>query len=678
MKTNLQHNKTHSVHDVCMYFEQFLAAQEITKNIMENFGAWVSFFFSFLIRNALCAVPKCHFDFSVSISFLLRHVTSCFRLKHANRTQTEYVRNISDDANENKEIASFFSSIITNLFRLNDNLKQTISNAKSILNARKTPDFDRNAALLKRLMECAVDETDCHVNDNLLYTNYATYDDGYIGLGFVSHISDVKNSICFILDVDRMPDSMLFYGSHLKPLNRLPETGEIFAYHLNQKFLFRAIRCATSESEAIAAGRYQYYAKFIDVGSTMWIDTTNGFHNHYELDESVQQIPGFALKCQIVQMPTNYNLLNILHDKVSFRILKIGNSIVYVELLSQSTNPFLCLDEVGGNNKQLYSYFTWNDPTSFDPNKNVGIGTNIRSPSQRIESSLSSRSCTSINHSYALSSDCDKAVGNHFMEMINTTTISKADITKKLTSTGDSSATNWNAHENRMQQFADTLSSDDENVYDSYGNVTTSYADEEPSVPKIRLPCIGDTVSISASFVIDVERFYAFIPSCLSSTTKGVKQLHDEMNADHNRRNYQPLHLTPPINGHVFAIYRNFVYRARVIAHYDQMNYQVFYIDYGNCAKVNLNELFKWDSRWDDVPAQIFLCRLHGMRKIRFFDFEAMTALEGLLVNKTLKAKVTNIIDTDDNNSTIVLSVRDIHDIDVTETMCEKNFAKPI
>lgn len=607
----------------------------------------------------------------------------CIRCKHVftpTPRQTEYVRNISDDAKENQEIASFFSSIITNLYQLNDSLKETINDAKSLLAARKLPNTDRNAALLKRLMECAVDEDECHVYDNSVCMKYDDiYQDGALGLGYVSHISDVKNGICYILDVDRMPDPTLFYGKHLKSLNRLPEIGEVFAYHLNQKFMFRAMRCATSDSEAMIAGPFQYYVKLIDIGSTIWIDTSNGFHNHYELDEMVQQIPGYAIKCQIVQMPTSYNLLNILHDKVSFRILKLANpwQHVYVELLSQSTNPFLCLDEVGGNNIQLYLYFHWNDTASLG--RSNWTSPSILSSVERNESPLSNCSYASNNNSYASSNEGVKLVGNHFMEMFNTAAASKPEPIKTMSSLCDLGPTNWNIiHEHRMQQFADTLSTDDENINELYDHGVISYVDAEPNVPQIRLPCIGDTIDISVVFVVDVERFYAYIPSCLSSSPIDVRQLKDEMNAEQNRLDYQRLQLTPPINENVFALYQNFIYRARVISHYDKLNYKVYYIDYGNCAKVNLNELFKWDSRWENVPPQVLLCRLHGMRKIRFYDFEAMTALEKLLVNKMLKAKVTKIIETDDDNPTIVVSVKDVTGADVTQTMCDKNFARPI
>lgn len=590
-------------------------------------------------------------------------------------TQTEYVRNISDDAKENREIASFFSSVITNLFRLNDNLKETINDAKSLLATKKLPHNDRNAALLKRLMECAVDEDECNVHDNSACMVYSDiYQEGTLGIGYLTHISDVRNAICYILDVDRMPDPMLFYGKHLKSLNRLPETGEVFAYHLNQKFMFRAMRCATSDSEAIAAGRFQYYVKLIDIGSTIWIDTSNGFHNHYELDEMVQQIPGYAIKCQIIQMPTSYNLLNILHDKVSFRVLKMGNpwQHMYVELLSQSTNPFLCLEEVGGgNNIQLYSYFHWTDVAPFGESN--GPTPSMLSSADRNESPLSNCSYASNNYSYASSSDGLNVVSNHFMEMFNTAAASKPEPTKALT------LANWNiVHEHRMQQFADTLSSDDENINEHYDPAVISCVEAEPNVPKIQLPRIGDTIDIAATFVVDVERFYAYIPSCLGSSPMDVKQLKDEMNDENMCRNYQRLQLMPPINECVFALFQNFIYRARVISHYDTLNYKVYYIDYGNCAKVNLNELFKWDPRWENVPPQVFLCRLHGMRKIRFYDFEAMTALEGLLINKTLKAKVTKIIEADDNSSTIVLSVKDITGGDVTRAMCDRNFARPI
>lgn len=543
------------------------------------------------------------------------------------------------------------------------------------------PHTDRNAALLKRLMECAVDEDECNVHDNSVCMNYDDlYQDGAVGLGYVTHISDVNNAICYILDVDRMPDPMLLYGKNLKPLNRLPEIGEVFAYHFNEKFMFRALRCASSDSETMTAGRFQYYVKLIDIGSTIWIDTSNGFHNHYELDEMVQQIPGYAIKCQIVQMPTSYNLLNILHDKVSFRILKLGNARqhVYVELLSQSTNPFLRLEEVGGNNIQLYLYFHWNDTATVGQSN--GSSPCTLSSADRIESPLSNfSSYASNNGSYASSNEGVKVVGNHFMEMFNTAAASKPEPTKTMTSLCDLGATNWNIiHEHRMQQFADTLSSDDENINEMYDPAVITYAEAEPNVQKIRLPRVGDTIDICPIFVVDVERFYAYIPSCMTNSAMNVKQLKDEMNTEQNRRNYQRLQLTPPINEKVFALYQNFIYRARVISHYDTLNYKVYYIDYGNCAKVNLNELFMWDPRWEHVPPQVFLCRLHGMRKIRFYDFEAMTALERLLMNRSLKAKVTKIIEADDNSSAIVVSVRDVTGADVTQTMCGKNFARPI
>lgn len=552
------------------------------------------------------------------------------------------------------------------------------------MSTTKTINNDRNAALLKRLMECAVDEIQCDFTDQQLYTNCSIYDDGYSGLCYVAHISDVRNSICFILDVDRMPEpAVLFAAKKMQALNRMPAIGEIFAYHFNQKFIFRAMRCSTTDSEAVTVGCSQYYAKFIDIGSTMWIDATNGFQNHFELDESIQRIPPYAIKCQIVQMPSNYSLMNLLHEKVSFRIIKRGNNIMYVELLSQNTNPFLCIDAVGGNNEHLYAYFNWfelDDP-SFVHNKNAvyknGISSSIPASFQRFEPLLSNGASASSQSGYVMSDEGEKRVGNHFLEMINTTIRSKAEQTDKLSSICDLNATtNWNTHENRMQQFADALSSDDDNLIESYENSVVDDIDEETSIPKIRLPCIGDTVSISVSFVIDAERFYAFIPSCLSSTTMNVQQLQSEMNTDDNRRKYKPFELTPPIHELVFALYHGYFYRAKVIAHYDERNFQVFYIDYGNCAKVHLMELFEWDARWDHVPAQIFLCRLHGMRKIRFFDFEAMMALSKLILNQPLKAKVTNIIDTNEM-TTIVLSVRDIDDRDVMQTMCEKNYARP-
>lgn len=42
MKSHIQLHEKHIVHDICNNFDQFVTAQEITKNFMENLGEWVS------------------------------------------------------------------------------------------------------------------------------------------------------------------------------------------------------------------------------------------------------------------------------------------------------------------------------------------------------------------------------------------------------------------------------------------------------------------------------------------------------------------------------------------------------------------------------------------------------------------------------------------------------------
>lgn len=179
-------------------------------------------------------------------------------------------------------------------------------------------------------------------------------------------------------------------------------------------------------------------------------------------------------------------------------------------------------------------------------------------------------------------------------------------------------------------------------------------------------PPVGARTILRATHLVHVDRFYAQIVS---------DTLHDpraptmwEMTRGLNALDAQLRRLDGGVGGGgapgeqelVLARYRDGMWhRARVVEVFGAVRdagpetasaaaqaacVRVFFVDFGNCATVRLEDLRRWSERWDWVPFQAYECRLAGVQRLdgaaEQLGVAEMVALRGLMLNKELRATV--------------------------------------
>lgn len=101
-----------------------------------------------------------------------------------------------------------------------------------------------------------------------------------------------------------------------------------------------------------------------------------------------------------------------------------------------------------------------------------------------------------------------------------------------------------------------------------------------------------------------------------------------------NRLEPYDVNCIPKLFDKVVGLYGNSFYRAQVISVMDKHAFVIYYVDYGNCAKVRTTQLFKYDERWDQIPAYAMHFRINRVEEINPWDNEAKNILDKLLAGE--------------------------------------------
>lgn len=92
----------------------------------------------------------------------------------------------------------------------------------------------------------------------------------------------------------------------------------------------------------------------------------------------------------------------------------------------------------------------------------------------------------------------------------------------------------------------------------------------------------------------------------------------------------------------MFALYSdNLWYRAQILNIYDNDTVKVFFVDYGNCRIVNLEDIRRWNYNFEYLAFQAIKCRIDNVFKIKPNHVEAIEYLKRQVLNVPLNAKVT-------------------------------------
>ncbi|XP_053689729.1 uncharacterized protein LOC128738536 [Sabethes cyaneus] len=171
--------------------------------------------------------------------------------------------------------------------------------------------------------------------------------------------------------------------------------------------------------------------------------------------------------------------------------------------------------------------------------------------------------------------------------------------------------------------------------------------DREPHKGKIRAlllePPIGSEHAMVPTAIVSVQEFYGQLlrPENVAALTQLQAQLNDPKLV----RSYRPMDHKPYTREYVLALYQGSWYRAEVIEYYDDHQIDVFYVDYGNYERIEINDLRLWDDRFDYLPLQAIHCRLANVRSkgIESEDAEATRVLEQAISDRPVVVRVLDI-----------------------------------
>lgn len=212
------------------------------------------------------------------------------------------------------------------------------------------------------------------------------------------------------------------------------------------------------------------------------------------------------------------------------------------------------------------------------------------------------------------------------------------------------------------------------------GNVNMVSSTKGFPQPK-KLPQVGDTIKILFQVLENVEVFYATVVND-PERTMAVHEFSTLLNHPKNKQHFKQYGTAsdcfsqPKLFDKVLAKYDDeCYYRAQVIGVVDDHAFHVFYVDFGNCAKVKTTQLFKYDNKWDREPAYALRFRLNGIEELQPWDYEAEQTLQQLL-NGDCDATIVRIQYCEKTKrSTYVVDLYDENGLNVADTMVEKNRA---
>lgn len=529
------------------------------------------------------------------------------------------------------------------------------------------------------LADITATKVDLPISEDPTSTDFG-YPIGHIGHCYISHIAHEKG-VCFILDVEQMPIASLFFEPKMAPLKRLPRQNEIFAFHFQRKFMFRATRIDDDEN---CSGSHKIF--LLDIGCIMKNDNRDTWRDYYKLSESSEVLPMYATSCIVQDQPSKVDLYSLLHTRVKYEIVDIDDDFTHIKILQTDNNPFRNHNEFVGGDHFFYMYFCWEFP---DVESTLDWPEDNKSHHEEKADSTSDSSykprlitcqhepVTKVHLAIENVSEvtANEPSNDQPPEPLND--LSKSDKSDELSA---SIHDQWTAHENRMQQFADTL--DLSTTTDENNSHSVEQIDDEDWIstnksPEQILPEIGTSIKLAPSFVVSVENFYGRLDSTpYKNQSKRLEDLFDEMNLAENKRKYEKLDEAPQIDDLVLAVDKMNFYRVRIASIYDPGNFQVFYVDYGNCGLCKMHELYKYSSKFADLPPFAIHCRLNGIKKIDKHDMKGRSLVEGYFNEfPLLNAKVVNIKQEHDQE-TLVVDLFDEHNINVAAMFGRKHFGE--
>lgn len=189
-----------------------------------------------------------------------------------------------------------------------------------------------------------------------------------------------------------------------------------------------------------------------------------------------------------------------------------------------------------------------------------------------------------------------------------------------------------------------------------------------------KLPAIGDQLTILYEYMENVEQFYAVIRND-STRNMEVDDFCALMNKMENTKSLVQYNSKrkPKLFDKVIAKFEKWYCRAKIVKVIDEHVFQVYFVDYGNCAKVQTLELFEYNDKWDKYPAYALHFRVNGIKETNPYDQAARQAIEQIMTTEC-EATVVDIEYSEKlNRNTYVVDLLDENGLNVAQTLLSKN-----
>ncbi|KAG4073571.1 hypothetical protein HA402_000795 [Bradysia odoriphaga] len=189
------------------------------------------------------------------------------------------------------------------------------------------------------------------------------------------------------------------------------------------------------------------------------------------------------------------------------------------------------------------------------------------------------------------------------------------------------------------------------------------------------MPKVGKKVQMFVQYVDDIDKFYCHIvpKNCKNADDLPAEHIFEKINDPKTTAKFRKCLVAPAEFELVFALFEEGWYRARIMQKFSEVEYRVFFVDYGNCQTKHINDLRRWDDAFDCYSFQAVECKLDNIIKLKKKDVNAVAFFEKLVFRKAVTATVTS-------NAGILLITMEYQGYDVGEQLCAAGFAtvKPI
>lgn len=552
---------------------------------------------------------------------------------------------------------------------------------------------------------------------NNIFTEPSKLESGYVGELYVTNIVDQLAGICYIIDANSMPNTEMLFGLKPKLLKRLPKPDEIFGYYYLDKCMFRARR----DTDGIIANG-QLKAVLIDIGCEIDINIENNLHHFFEVTDKGKHLSSFARKCQVFLLPENLSLDSLLHQRVCYKVLCVenGGNMVYINILKFS--------KARGDNDNENVQLTFFSHFLIDILPSIYAEHILEHNENKIETSEHSCIIDEGEQIQLLTSNpfIDSFGISSKIAMVHKAQFSKKfQLCKSLNGLTDgwieqnSKFMKTNIHldvepkqypvtqntlDSRKKSLISSSSSSEENtLIDSKkelthinfmnhepeqvtrpSSVTTEVFEKESnisvdiSLPSfiIEPPSIGDEITIQPTYVENASEFYAYTKH---EQIKNVEEFTDMLSSNDLRwKKYDLSNAAPKLGEKVFVKQEEKVYRGEIIGKLETYLFHVKLIDYGDCLKVQISNIFYYDSTLNAYPAYAQHYRINGIKPIQEMydhDYTVISDVEKILMAAEMKATIIDIISSK-YRITYVVDLYDENNLNAAETLTFKNLAR--